>query len=233
MIDAKLLHGFAKSTEWQCAMQKSSALSSPSSKQANFASGGLAFKELLAQVETSANEIEASLSSSNIKQPDDNGWLGISVGDSNHKIHKADGEIGPVHACCVRVGNQWVSGSVFWSKNSTDDNPIMIVKGTDVDGSPLEVEVEIKNVNLKNASIIEMIALNGYLAEKGFEQPLPIIDRSSLSGEIVNPFTDGLTKYDFYTVLMDFLERQRFHKNWQSYTPVKAAIEALKTVIQV
>jgi len=232
MIDAKVLQGFAKSTEWPCAMQKSPALSSPSSKQANCASGGLAFKELLAQVETSANGIEASQSSSNIKQPDDNGWLGISVGDSNHKIHKADGEIGPVTAWFTRVGDQFVGGSVFWSKNSTDDNPIMIVKGNDVDGSPLEVEVEIKNVNLKNASIIEMIALNGYLGEKG-HAPLPINDRLYSSGEIINPFTDGLTKYDFYTVLMDFLETQRFHKNWQSYTPVKAAIEALKTVIQV
>ena len=45
----------------------------------------------------------------------------------------------------------------------TADNPIMLVRGRHGDGTEFEVEVDVRNVNPKNASLVELIALDGYL----------------------------------------------------------------------
>jgi len=67
----------------------------------------------------------------------------------------------------MAVGSGFMSASVNWSANSTGDNPIMLVRGTDVDGRQFEVEVAVNKINPRNASVIELFALDGYAAASG------------------------------------------------------------------
>ena len=64
----------------------------------------------------------------------------------------------------------WMNASVFKAENHSEDNPVFLVRGTDSNGKPFETEININNVNPRNASFIEMMALDGYYASKG--QPL-------------------------------------------------------------
>ena len=44
-------------------------------------------------------------------------------------------------------GGGYMNASVYKSANFSSDNPVMLVKGTNVDGTPFEVEVNINDIN--------------------------------------------------------------------------------------
>jgi hypothetical protein len=122
-------------------------------------------------------------------------------------------------SAAMRVpGGGMMSASVFKSENFSAQNPVMLVKGTDVNGSPFEVEININNVDPNNASFVEMFALDGYFAANGKPSSTTraaardMAIQDALTGTANNAFT----KFDFVTHLMEHFETQRFHNNWES-----------------
>jgi hypothetical protein len=130
-------------------------------------------------------------------------------------------------------GGGWLNASVYKSEAFSEDLPVMLVKGTNVDGTPFEVEINIDNVNPRNASLIELYALDGYDAAMGKDVQVSRAANHAAGRAFLefgnNSFgnMDGFTKLDFIPGLKGLMETQFFHKNLEGYTMYKNVIGSL------
>ena len=124
----------------------------------------------------------------------------------------------------MAVGSGFMNASVNWSVNSTEDNPIMLVRGTDVDGSQFEVEVAINNINPRNASVIELFALDGYAAANGQSASATRAAARESAMSVPNSFTPISNLFD---ALKEMIESQRFHGNIDGYVQYRDLLEFL------
>ena len=120
-------------------------------------------------------------------------------------------------------GGRSVSTSVFMADNYSPDNPVFIVTGTDVDGKNFSVTVNINDVNPKNASLIEMSALNAYRSVNGLPRiPSVVFDmRNPEAGLDAARVSNAFEKADFLTPLLELAAMQRDNNNWESYFRLK------------
>ena len=51
---------------------------------------------------------------------------------------------------------------IKYAEESTEDNPVVIAKGVDENGKEFEENININDINLRNASYVEMSALEAY-----------------------------------------------------------------------
>ena len=51
---------------------------------------------------------------------------------------------------------------IKYAEESTEDNPVVIAKGVDKNGKEFEEKININDINLRNASYVEMSALEAY-----------------------------------------------------------------------
>ena len=51
---------------------------------------------------------------------------------------------------------------IKYAEESTEDNPVVIAKGVDENGKEFEEKININDINLRNASYVEMSALEAY-----------------------------------------------------------------------
>ena len=51
---------------------------------------------------------------------------------------------------------------IKYAEESTEDNPVVIAKGIDENGKEFEEKININDINLRNASYVEMSALEAY-----------------------------------------------------------------------
>ena len=51
---------------------------------------------------------------------------------------------------------------IKYAEESTEDNPVVIAKGVDENGKEFEEKINISDINLRNASYVEMSALEAY-----------------------------------------------------------------------
>lgn len=51
---------------------------------------------------------------------------------------------------------------IKYAEESTEDNPVVITKGVDENGKEFEEKININDINLRNASYVEMSALEAY-----------------------------------------------------------------------
>lgn len=51
---------------------------------------------------------------------------------------------------------------IKYAEESTDDNPVVIAKGIDENGKEFEEKININDIDLRNASYVEMSALEAY-----------------------------------------------------------------------
>lgn len=65
--------------------------------------------------------------------------------------------------CCFQVENgTGLSFYIKYAEESTEDNPVVIAKGVDENGKEFEEKININDINLRNASYVEMSALEAY-----------------------------------------------------------------------
>ena len=59
---------------------------------------------------------------------------------------------------------EWNRSFVYikYAEESTDDNPVVIAKGIDENGKEFEEKININDIDLRNASYVEMSALEAY-----------------------------------------------------------------------
>jgi len=130
-------------------------------------------------------------------------------------------------------GGGWLNASVYKSESFSESSPVMLVKGTNVDGTPFEVEININDVNPRNASLVELYALDGYNSAMG--KDVQISRAASHAALRMSLETDNnslgnmnaFTKFDFIPGLRGLMETQLFHKNMEGYTMYKNVIDSL------
>jgi len=139
----------------------------------------------------------------------------------------------------VAVGSGFMNARVDWSPSSTESNPIMLVRGTDVDGKQFEVEVAVNKINPRNASIIEMFALDGYSMANGIPAGATRAAAASgimttagsssfLSSDDVKRIKDranAFSTFNFLDAVKEMMETQRFHGNMNGYVKYRDVFE--------
>jgi hypothetical protein len=124
-----------------------------------------------------------------------------------------------------------MSASVIKSESYSIDNPVMIVKGTDDNGRPFEAEVHINDVNPKNASFIEMFALDGYFAANGKSSSVTRAAAGAMAAQKASDGNNSSTKFDFITPLLEHFETQRINKNWEGYSWLRPIVDTVQNYI--
>ena len=126
-------------------------------------------------------------------------------------------------------GGGIVNTSVFEAESSTEDNPAFVVKGTYSDGTPFEGEVNIYSIDPRNASFIEMLALDGYFLsnEQMIETTWIAAQAMREIGGLSGPEHDAFTKYDFVHYLQQMKERHHLNDNKDAYTMYENVINSL------
>lgn len=123
-------------------------------------------------------------------------------------------------------GGGWLNASVFKAESFTPENPVMLVKGTDTDGSTFEVEINANEINPRNASFIELFALDGYFASKG--QHLRSAREAGLAMSTKDiPGVSGFTRFDFLPSLTEAMEIQLEHRNWEAFRQLQHVVDTL------
>jgi len=122
-------------------------------------------------------------------------------------------------------GGGWVNASVFKAEGFSSDNPVMLVRGTDVDGRPFEEIININNVDPREASFIEMFALDGYFAANGKPTGVTRAVASLAGDEALGG--NAFTKFDFVSPLLQLLETQRVNGNWDAFFQLNPIVDTL------
>ena len=122
-------------------------------------------------------------------------------------------------------GGGWVNASVFKAEGFSPDNPVMLVRGTDVDGRPFEEVVNINDIDPRNASFIEMFALDGYFAANGKPTGVTRAVASLAGSEAAGG--NAFTKFDFVSPLLQLLETQRVNGNWDAFFQLSPIVDTL------
>lgn len=126
--------------------------------------------------------------------------------------------------------------SVYKSENYSEDNPVMLVKGINSDETRFEVEINIKDINPKSASLVELAALEGHDIARGKKDSSfasSYIPSAMLSQQLfgnrayIDSRADAFTKMDFIPALSVLMEMQRANSNWDGYMRFKQIIDAL------
>ncbi|MCL1883441.1 MAG: hypothetical protein FWF81_06805 [Defluviitaleaceae bacterium] len=115
-------------------------------------------------------------------------------------------------------GGRSVSASVSKADGFSASNPVFLVVGTDVDGTPFEKIINVNNIDPRNASLAEMYALNGYRAVNGIPRiPMMLMNPDSPDSldapMVANAFEQG----NFLSPLLELAATQRTTGNWDSH----------------
>ena len=127
----------------------------------------------------------------------------------------------PLLSVGFRVPNGgWMTVNVFKAENFCEENPVMLVKGTNVCGTPFEKEVNIRGIDPQNASFVELLAFDGYSTANGRpSQTARIAARAllmqELNGKEFSEF-NAFTQMDSVGALKDLLESLRKNQNYET-----------------
>ena len=99
------------------------------------------------------------------KKPQQNA-AGMSFADH---VNNAAGKKG--HTVYMKTDDMMYSGGngsglsfyIKYAENSTEDDPTVIAKGVDENGNEVEQTIHINKINPRNASLVEMTALESYM----------------------------------------------------------------------
>lgn len=114
------------------------------------------------------------------------------------------------------------TASVYRADEYTEDNPIMLVVGVDSNGKKYEQKVNPKEVNPRNASYIEMVALSTYMCKAG-------LTNGTEPGVYAK---DYFSKEDYLSALEDLTLCQLSSKNMQAYQYLSKKLLAYKDFIK-
>ena len=123
-----------------------------------------------------------------------------------------------VFAGATNMGNGlWVNASVAKVEDFCPENPVFIVSGTDVCGTRFEVTVNVREVDPRNASLIEMYALNAYRSVNGLRRIPMNIAGVDANGNLTSKVANAFQTADFLSPLMELIAMQRASGNWEAY----------------
>lgn len=121
-------------------------------------------------------------------------------------------------------GGGMMNAHVFKADNFSPENPVMLVKGRDVDGTYFETEVNINDLNRGNLSFVEMFALDGYFRANG--KPCGLSRSTGNAMAAMNDVaSNAFTQFNVLPFLQNHMETQRIHGNWAGFNAIRAVID--------
>ena len=131
-----------------------------------------------------------------------------------------------VSAAMRLPGGGMLNAHVFESENSTPENPIMLVKGTNTCGSPFEVEININDLNKNSMSFIEMFALDGYITQNTGRTSSIAREagHALMNSDIV---ADGFTTFDIIPALKEAIAMHRQNGNWDAVNSINNVLDSI------
>ena len=126
-----------------------------------------------------------------------------------------------------------ISSTVFKADGFSSDNPVMFVKGHN-NGKPFSAEININDINLENASLVELIALEGYLIANGkprqIMRAMVIADIMSITNKEFNNICVFNEKFNFIALLQDTIEKQHSYGHLATYYWLKSVLDSLSLI---
>jgi hypothetical protein len=117
-------------------------------------------------------------------------------------------------------GGGFMSANVFKSENFCEEDPIMLVKGINVCGTPFEKEININNIVPHNASFVELLAFDGFTAATGNPSQVTRIAARALMMQELNgkEFSDfnAFTLTDFAAALRGLIASTHSNQNYET-----------------
>jgi len=106
-----------------------------------------------------------------------------------------------------------MSAFIFKPDDFSSENPILIARGFDAQGEPFEKEISIRDIDKRNASTVELFALEGYFGLSGGPTGMTRAAIVSMAEQNQLGINDIFKKFDFLSALEDIMDSQRFHGN--------------------
>lgn len=111
-----------------------------------------------------------------------------------------------------------------------EKNPSIFVKGKNVDGTEFESLIYINDINPKNMSYVEALAIEGYTA---IENPK---DQEKFCGRLCIVSTENSTDYfkkeDYFSSFSDLVSRQLDTRNYTAYNIFSKDLAFMKTLLK-
>ena len=124
-----------------------------------------------------------------------------------------------------------MNASVYRAEAWSADFPVMLVKGTNADGTNFTAEVNVHAIDARNASFVELFALDGHNNAMGKENGVSRAASHALKRlgleEGLFKGTDAFAKFDFLPALRAMMDFQFQHRNWEGYGFYKNALDVL------
>lgn len=115
-----------------------------------------------------------------------------------------------ISTCHASTGE---SANVYRAEGYTDENPLYLVKGTDQNGNPYEVKVDVRTVNPSNCSYIELLALSAHAGRCDFMTTAILQDQAKTSS-----YREAA---DYLSAARDRMDDLKLLKQWDSYLEYK------------
>jgi hypothetical protein len=123
---------------------------------------------------------------------------------------------------------------VYKAESYTEDNPVFLVRGMNPDGSQFEQEINVNNVDSRNASFVEMFALDGYFASKGHHSGVTRMAARAMNEikDLSGFDNDAFTKFDFIHYLQEMMENHKLNNNKVEYEIHENIIHSLLNLVK-
>lgn len=104
------------------------------------------------------------------------------------------------------------SANVYRADDFSEDNPVYLVKGTDINGNEYEQTVDVSKVNPNSCSYTEMLALNAHTGNKS--------DSNFMTMSILKDKMDGTSYHenaDYMAMAHELMNDMKTIGNWDGY----------------
>ncbi|MCL1884253.1 MAG: hypothetical protein FWF81_10965 [Defluviitaleaceae bacterium] len=122
----------------------------------------------------------------------------------------------------------WISASVF-------DDEGVIIRGTDACGTKFDKKINISEINPRNASFIELLAIDGHSEANGKPSMLAKIASRALIMQELNgkEFSEfnAFTQMDFVETFNNLIDSLCTNKNYETLLWVKSNVEHLEGIL--
>ncbi|MCL2198912.1 MAG: hypothetical protein FWB80_08325 [Defluviitaleaceae bacterium] len=130
----------------------------------------------------------------------------------------------------MRIPGGTMSATVYKADSFSFRDPVMLVRGVDVCGTPFEREVRINDIDPRNATFVEMLALDGYLVANGKPSGIARLAANAMANQHASSHS-GIngqdSKYNFVSIIDNHLATIRENGSLNAYFALRPVLDSL------